>query len=83
MAVNSRVTCCTDSRLCFCHRWLLRALLQSLASASCGFGSLAPPAAYAGLIDTVPPVQWWRTSARSGIAAAEAFANATTHSQDL
>ena len=83
MAVNAYETSCTDSRLCFCGRRLLRALLRSLADASCAFGSLAPPAAYVGLIDSVPPVQWWRTSARSGIAAAEAFANGSTQSQDL
>jgi hypothetical protein len=83
MAVNAHETRCTDSRLDFCCHWLLRALTLSLAGCSGAFGSLASPAAYAGIADSVQPVLWWRTTARTGIAAAEAFANGTTQSQDL
>jgi hypothetical protein len=69
----------TDSLPRFLGWTLWRALLRCGASCSGLCGSLLPPTAALRAVDEgFPPVTWWRTGARTGAAAAEAFANSAT-----
>jgi hypothetical protein len=71
----------TDSRLKFVGWTVGRALLRCAAGGSGLCGSvLAPSAAIRAVDEGFPPLIWWRTGARTGIAAAESFANDSTPS---
>jgi len=60
---------------------LARALLRCAAAGSGLSGSLLPPTAAVGAVDEgFPALTWWRSGARTGVAAAEAFANISTPS---
>jgi hypothetical protein len=53
-------------------------LLRCAAAVSGLFGSMLPGSTACRAVDEgFPPVTWWRTGARTGIAAAEACANIT------
>jgi hypothetical protein len=71
----------TDCWLRFAGWTVARALLRSAAASSGLFGSQLLPTAAVGAVDEgFPALTWWRTGARAGIAAAEAFANDGTSS---
>jgi hypothetical protein len=74
--LNVREQRYTDSRLKLVGWTVARALLIGAASGSGLFGSMLPGCtAYHAVEESFPPVTWWRTGARAGIAAAETFAN--------
>jgi hypothetical protein len=68
----------TDSLPKFLGWTLWRAFLRGAAASSglCG-PALAPTAALRAVDEGFPPLTWWRTGARTGAVAAEAFANST------
>lgn len=66
----------TDSRLRLLRRALLRVVACSAASGSGLFGSLLPGSTACRAVNAeLPPLIWWRAGAKTGIAAAETFAN--------
>ena len=67
----------TDSWPKFLGWTVARALLRSAAAASSGLcGSALPVCEAIHAVDEgFPPLFWWRTGARAGTEAAEAFAN--------
>jgi hypothetical protein len=68
----------TDSWPKFLGWTVGRALLRWAAAASGLCGSVLPPTAAVHAVDEgFPPLTWWRTGARTGTAAAEAFANSS------
>ena len=77
--MNASETRYTDSWLKFVGWTVGRALLRSAAAGSGLSGSVLTPAAAVCAVDEgFPPLTWWRTGARTGVAAAEAFANNCT-----
>jgi hypothetical protein len=74
--VNASEKRYTDSWPKFLGWTLWRGWLRCAASGSGLCGSLLPPTAALHAVDEgFPPLTWWRTGARTGTAAAEAFAN--------
>ncbi len=66
----------TDSWARFLGWNLGRALLRCAAGGSGMCGSVIPVCTAINAVDEgFPPLIWWRTGVRDGIAAAEAFAN--------
>jgi hypothetical protein len=74
---NAKEVRYTDNRLRVLGRSLLRVGLCCAASGSGLFGSSLVPgsSAYRAANEGFPPLTWWRTGARTGVAEAEAFAN--------
>ena len=71
----------TDSWPKFAGWTLGRALLRCAAAGSGLSGALLPPTSAVAAVDEgFPALTWWRTGARVGVAAAEAFANNSTPS---
>lgn len=74
--MNARDTRYTDSWPKFLGWAVARALLRSAAACSGLCGSALPVRAATHAVDEgFPPLVWWRTGARAGTEAAEAFAN--------
>ena len=66
----------TDSWPKFVGWAVARALLRSAAACSGLCGSVLPTSEAIHAVDEgFPPLTWWRTAARTGTEAAEAFAN--------
>jgi hypothetical protein len=66
----------TDSWPKFVGWAVARALLRSAAACSGLCGSVLPTSEAIHAVDEgFPPLTWWRTAARAGTEAAEAFAN--------